>query len=70
MSGHDSYIPAPLVAKARKTECEESGQLVVGYDPAWKGADRHSMAWRRGRKLRKVESRYKLDTMEGAGWAK
>lgn len=70
MSGHDSYIPAEIVARARKATCEESGPLVIGYDPAWKGADRHSMAWRCGRKVRKVESRSKLDTMEGAGWAK
>lgn len=70
MSGHDSYIPAEIVARARKAACEESGPLVVGYDPAWKGADRHSMAWRSGRKVSKVESRSKLDTMEGAGWAK
>jgi hypothetical protein len=70
MSGHDSYIKPALVAKARKSTCEESGPLVIGYDPAWKGADRHAMAWRCGRKVRKVESRAKLDTMEGAGWAK
>lgn len=69
-TGHDSYIPASLVLKARKNTVEPSGLLVVGYDPAWKGADRHSMAFRRGRKVIKVESRSKLDTMAGAGWAK
>ncbi len=70
MSGHDSYIPPALLARARKATCDESGPLVIGYDPAWKGADRHSMAFRRGRKVLRVESRHKLDTMEGAGWAK
>jgi hypothetical protein len=70
MSGHDSYIPADLVVKARKRTCEASGPLVIGYDPAWKGSDRHSMAFRRGRKVTKVDSRSKLDTMQGAGWAK
>jgi hypothetical protein len=50
MSGHDSYIPPSLVAKARKAKCEASGPLVIGYDPAWMGSDRHSMAWRRGRR--------------------
>ena len=70
MSGHDSYIPSQLVLKARKTNSEPSGPLVIGYDPAWKGADRHSMAFRRGRKVLRVESRSKLDTMAGAGWAK
>jgi hypothetical protein len=70
MSGHDSYIPADLVLKARKSTCEGIGPLIIGYDPAWKGSDRHSMAFRRGRKVHKVESRSKLDTMQGAGWAK
>lgn len=70
MTGHDSYIPAELVLKARKSDAEASGPLVIGYDPAWKGADRHSMAFRRGRKVERIESRSKLDTMAGAGWAK
>jgi hypothetical protein len=70
MSGHDSYIPPALVAKARKTVCEPFGPLVIGFDPAWMGADRASMAFRRGRCVLKVESKSKLDTMQGAGWAK
>lgn len=70
MSGHDSYIPSELVLKARKHTCEGIGPLVIGYDPAWKGSDRHSMAYRKGRKVLKIESRSKLDTMQGAGWAK
>jgi hypothetical protein len=70
MSGHDSFIPADLILKARKTTCDGIGSLVIGYDPAWKGSDRHSMARRRGRKVSKIESRNKLDTMQGAGWAK
>jgi hypothetical protein len=70
MSGHDSYISASIVAKARKANCEASGPLVIGYDPAWMGSDRHSMAWRRGRQVTKVVSKQKLDTVQGAGWAK
>lgn len=71
MSGHDSYISPELVLKARKNTVEDaSGPLVVGYDPAWKGSDRHSMAFRKGRKVLFIESRSKLDTMQGAGWAK
>ena len=70
MSGHDSYIPTALVAKARKAQCQASGPLVIGYDPAWMGSDRHSMAWRQGRQVTKVESKQKLDTVQGAGWAK
>lgn len=69
-TGHDSFITGELVLKARKNTAEASGQLVIGFDPAWKGADRGSMAYRRGRKVLKVESRAKLDTMQGAGWAK
>lgn len=70
MSGHDSFIKPELIARARKAEIEESGPLVIGYDPAWTGADRHSMARRRGRRIRSVESRSKLDTMQAAGWCK
>ncbi len=70
MSGHDSFIPAELVVRARKATHPASGPLVVGYDPAWKGNDRHSMAWREGRKVSKVESRPHLDTMQGAGWCR
>lgn len=69
-SGHDSYIPPALVARARKAQCSPSGPLVIGYDPAWMGADRHSMARREGRRVTKVESRSKLDTVQAAGWCK
>jgi len=70
MSGHDSFIPPALVAAARKATCEASGPLVIGFDPAWTGGDRHAMAWRQGRRLIKVETRQKLDTMQAAGWVK
>lgn len=69
-SGHDSFIPPALVARARKASCAASGPLVIGFDPAWMGDDRHAMAWRRGRRIEKVESRGKLDTMQAAGWVK
>jgi hypothetical protein len=70
MSGHDSYIKPHLVARARKGDAPESGELIVGLDPARFGDDSSAMAFRRGRKVRKVERRDKLDTMEVAGWAK
>jgi hypothetical protein len=70
MSGHDSFIPPALVAAARKAKCAASGPLVIGFDPAWKGDDRHAMAWRQGRRVIKVETRAKLDTMQAAGWVK
>ncbi len=70
MSGHDSYIPPALVAKARKAKCGPSGPLIIGFDPAWMGSDRHSMARREGRCVTKVESKSKIDTVQSAGWAK
>jgi hypothetical protein len=69
-SGHDSFIPPALIARARKATCEPSGPLVIGFDPAWLGDDRHAMAWRRGRRVEKIVARQKLDTMAAAGWVK
>ncbi len=42
--------------------------MIIGVDPAGKGPDRTSIAWRRGRCIEKVESRRSLDTMEATGW--
>jgi hypothetical protein len=69
-SGHDSFIAPALIARARKAKCEASGPLVIGFDPAWLGEDRHAMAWRRGRLIEKIEARARLDTMASAGWLK
>lgn len=69
-SGHDAFIPAALVARARKFTAAANGPLVIGFDPAWTGNDRHALARRRGRKLIKVEYRKGLDTMGAAGWLK
>lgn len=55
-TGHDSYIPSELVLKARKAKVEATGPLIIGVDPKREGTDRFSIAWRRGRKLEKVES--------------
>lgn len=70
MSGHDSYIKPELVAAARKNSSTESDILVVGFDPARFGNDSCAMARRRGRRVTKVEKRYKLSTMESVGWCK
>jgi len=70
MSGHDSYIKPHLVAEARKNDREASGRKVFGLDPARYGDDACAMAERQGRKVPKVERRYKLSTMETVGWAK
>jgi hypothetical protein len=70
MSGHDSYIPAALILKARKNNMSGSGPLVIGYDPNWKGKDRAALARRKGRKVLGVECRQNLDTMGQVGWLK
>jgi hypothetical protein len=69
-SGHDSFIRPESVVAARKATCEPIGPLVIGADPARFGDDRFSLAWRRGRKVLKVESRQKIGTVEGANWLK
>ena len=70
MSGHDSFIKPASVVAARKADLEGIGPLVVGADPARFGNDRFSLSWRRGRKVSKVESKTKLDTVAGANWIK
>jgi hypothetical protein len=69
-TGHDSYIESKLVLRARKTRCAPHGPLIIGADPARFGDDRFSLAWRQGRKVLKIESRTKLDTVAGANWIK
>ncbi len=69
-SGHDSFIKPEDIAKARKAECEATGPLVIGFDPARHGPDASALARRRGRKLAKVDRREKLDTMQSVGWFK
>lgn len=69
-TGHDSFIKAEPVLRARKTTCQGFGPLVLGVDPARFGDDRFSIGWRQGRKVHKVESRGKIDTVQGANWVK
>lgn len=67
-SNFDSYITADLVMRARKEEIEPYGPLMIGVDPAGKGADSTAIAWRQGHCITKTERRRGLDTMEVAGW--
>lgn len=69
-TGHDGFISAEDVIRARKNTCEAIGPLVVGIDPSRFGDDRFSICWRRGRKVIKVESRSKIGTVEAVGWIK
>jgi hypothetical protein len=69
-TGHDSYIKPDSVLKARKNQVEGIGPLIIGADPARYGDDRFSIAWRKGRRVMRVESKAKIDTVEGANWIK
>jgi hypothetical protein len=70
-SGGDSFVKAADVARARKAKLDAHGPLVVGVDPKRFGDDRFSLAWRRGRKLLKVESHVgAIDTVAGANIVK
>lgn len=70
MSGHDGFIKPEVVVKARKAKLEGIGPLIIGADPSRFGNDRFSLAWRKGRKVSKIESRGKLDNVAGANWIK
>jgi len=68
-SKFDSFITTDLVMQARKaTDIAPYGPLLVGVDPAGKGADATAIAFRRGHCIEKIEKRRGLDTMEVAGW--
>jgi len=69
-TGHDSFIKPEAVLLARKATYEGIGPLVIGADPARFGDDRFSLAWRRGRKVIKTESKSKIDVVAGANWIK
>lgn len=69
-SGKESFIAPELVIRARKAEREGIGPLIVGVDPARFGVDRFSVAWRKGRKVLKIESRPKIGTMQAIAWLK
>jgi hypothetical protein len=69
-TGHDSFIKPEPILRARKATCEGIGPLIIGADPARFGDDRFSLAWRKGRKVIKRESKSKLDVVAGANWIK
>jgi hypothetical protein len=66
-SSEDSFISPELVTNARKSEAEGVGSLIIGADIARFGDDRTCFCWRRGRKIEKIVSYSKKDTMEVAG---
>ena len=70
MSGHDSFIKPEVVVKARKSDLQGIGPLVVGVDPARFGDDGFAIAWRKGRQVSKTEKKHKIDNVEGANWVR
>lgn len=68
MTGHDGFIKADVVVKARKASLPAVGPLILGADPSRFGNDRFSLARRQGRKVKGVESKQKLDVVAGANW--
>jgi hypothetical protein len=66
-SDFDSFITPGLVLRARREVIEPYGPLIVGVDPAGKGADSTAIAFRQGHVITRVERRRGLDTMEVAG---
>lgn len=69
-TGHDSYIKSIDVLRARKNNLAGLGPLVCGADPSRFGNDRFSIAWRRGRKVLKLERRNKVETSDAVFWIK
>jgi len=67
-TGEDSYIHPDAVMRARKTECDPFGPLVVGVDPARFGDDRTCIIRRRGRVAFGLERYVKKDLMEVTGY--
>jgi hypothetical protein len=67
-TGKQSYINPESVLDARKATLDGIGPLVVGVDPARFGDDRFSVAFRRGRKVSKIESRLHIGTTEALAW--
>lgn len=69
-TGHDSFIKSIDVLRARKNNLAGLGPLVCGADPSRFGNDRFVIAWRRGRKVLKLERRNKVETTDAVFWIK
>lgn len=67
VTGLESYLSIDQILQARKRYVDPYGPLVVGVDPARFGDDRTAIAFRRTRKVTKIDCYSKKDTMEIAG---
>lgn len=66
-TGHDSFIAPADVLRARKASLQGVGPLIIGVDPKRDGTDRFGIAWRKGRKVLKVEGdNAKIDNVRAA----
>lgn len=63
----DTFIHVECVQKARVTKVESEGALIIGVDPSRMGDDRIAIIRRKTRKAYKLQTHYKIDTMELAG---
>lgn len=68
MTGHDGFIKPDIIMRARQNTVEPFGPLVIGVDPSRFGDDAFAVAYRRGRKVIKVDARHKLSNVDGANW--
>jgi hypothetical protein len=66
-SSEDSLIQPKHVVEARTFKAQKGNQLVIGVDPAHKGADRTAIVWRDGRVQFRHEVYQGLDTMQVVG---
>ena len=62
-SDFDSFISPDLLVRARREQVEPYGPLLIGVDPAGKGADSTAIAWRQDHCITKTERRKGLTTM-------
>lgn len=63
-----TLIDLGVIENAVERKCRAEGPIIWGLDPARFGDDETALAIRQGKKLHKIESLKKADTMEVAGW--
>lgn len=66
--GKEPFIDPLTVMRARSRTTEGTGPLIIGVDPASNGGDRFSVAWRRGWRCLKVQSRMQVELPAAVAW--
>lgn len=67
VTGVESLIGTEHVLRARKATVDPFGPLIVGVDPAGEGKDRTAIAFRRSRKVTKIDAYIHKKPMEIVG---